>query len=383
MKMVHIVGNRPQFIKLALLYPELQHRNPGQGRIIHTGQHFDPEMSGIFFDQLGIPAPDHQLTIRNLSHNEMIGNMLIEIDRVLATEKPDQVVVYGDTNTTLAGALAAKKRNIPLAHIESGIRTGKEDMPEESNRYLTDRMADWNFACTHAGVKNLVREGFRVAGTPGSEGPVSPGGERPGKHIPGGVYNCGDLMLDAALLFRGLALSRSSVLQGLGMKGQPFILATIHRAENTDDGSALRNILEALNSLHTQIPVIFPMHPRTRQIVGELNIPTGFILTGPLGYLDMLALLQSCESVVTDSGGLSREAFFFHKPTLVVMQNPFWPEIFEHGHCLHAEAVKEDILEKFRLLQSPGKPFEREVFGDGRAAAKIAEILAGEVPRNV
>ncbi|HMH21970.1 MAG TPA: UDP-N-acetyl glucosamine 2-epimerase, partial [Puia sp.] len=263
MNFVHIVGNRPQFVKLALLYPELQHRAGGRSQIIHTGQHFDPDMSDIFFRQLGIPAPDHLLSIRNLSHNDMIGNMLIGIDRLFAVERPDAVVVYGDTNTTLAGALAAKKRNIPLAHIESGIRTGKEDMPEESNRYLTDRMADWNFACTALGVENLIREGYG-----GPE--AGPGAIR------GGVFNSGDLMLDAALFFREQALEQSAVLRDLRLEGLPFTLATIHRAENTDDQAALRTIIGALNDLHHHTPVLFPMHPRTAQRIAKLGLQVDF-----------------------------------------------------------------------------------------------------------
>jgi UDP-GlcNAc3NAcA epimerase len=409
MNIVHVVGNRPQFIKLALLYPELRRRAGGNGdggggggnggssggdgqggggsrsggrspgretggsggrsRIIHTGQHFDPEMSDIFFRQLGIPTPDHQLSIHSLSHNEMIGNMLIGIDRLFAAERPDLVVVYGDTNTTLAGALAAKKRNIPLAHIESGIRTGKEDMPEESNRYLTDRVADWNFACTYLGVENLVREGY------------GGGGAGTGA-IRGGVYNSGDLMLDAALLFKDQALGQSVVLRDRKLGDKPFILATIHRAENTDNTDSLRNVITALNTLHRHTPVLFPMHPRTGQLIAKLGLKVDFTTTGPLGYLDMLALVQSCHSVLTDSGGLSREAFFFQKPALVVMQNPFWPEIFAHGNCLRADATVEDIAVRQQELLAGSRAFGRDVFGDGRAAVKISKVLTGEVSGN-
>ncbi|HZE84676.1 MAG TPA: UDP-N-acetylglucosamine 2-epimerase (non-hydrolyzing) [Puia sp.] len=368
MNFAHIVGNRPQFVKLALLYPELQRRSGGRSQIIHTGQHFDPDMSDIFFRQLGIPLPDHQLAIRNLSHNEMIGNMLIGIDPLLATERPDMVVVYGDTNTTLAGALAAKKRNIPLAHVESGIRTGKENMPEESNRYLTDRMATWNFACTYLGMENLAREGY-MAGEPTPDaGPMR-----------GGSFNCGDLMLDAALLFKDQALKQSLVLRERKMEDRPFILATIHRAENTDNETALRNIVEALNILHRRTPVLFPMHPRTGQLIGSLGLKVDFSTTGPLGYLDMLALVQSCSSVITDSGGLSREAYFFRKPALVIMQNPFWPELFVHGNCLRADAIAENIIGMQQELQPAGRPSENNIFGDGHAAAKISEVLTREV----
>jgi UDP-GlcNAc3NAcA epimerase len=343
---------------LALLYNELQKRKPVRNRILHTGQHFNANMSAIFFEQLRIPVPDHQLNINSVTHNAMIGNMLFEIDRVLNAERPDCVVVYGDTNTTLAGALAAKKRNIPLAHVESGIRTGKEDMPEESNRYLTDRMADLNFACTYLGVENLEKEGFGVGSAIGSP-----------------IVNSGDLLLDATQLYKDQALEEAAILREGVFRGQAFILATIHRAENTEDIGALRNIINALNILHVHTPVLFPLHPKTGQLIKKHEIRVDFKTTGPLGYLDMLALVQSCGSVITDSGGLSREAFFFQKPTLVVMQNPFWPEIFVHGNCLPAKAVTEDIIEGQRVLHSTDKPFKTDIFGDGRAAVIISDTL--------
>lgn len=353
MKIAHIVGNRPQFIKLSLLHRAWQARTGDPALIIHTGQHFSDNMSAIFFDQFHIPAPDHQLQINSLSHNEMIGRMLIALDPILAAEQPDGIIVYGDTNTTLAGALAAKKRNIRLAHVESGVRTGKDDMPEESNRYVTDRLADLNFACTVRGVENLLKEGF----------------------APDRVFHSGDLMLDAALLFRDKAKELSSIRKEWHLTEQSFVLATIHRAENAEDPAVLGEIIRALNIIHKSQPVLFPLHPKTRQLIDKHGIPVDFIVTPPLGYLDMQALLQTCHYVITDSGGLSREAFFLHKPVLVVMQNPFWPEIFEHGPCLQAAALAEDILEKSRTLQTGRKPFKTEIFGDGNAAVNICDIL--------
>lgn len=364
MKIAHIVGNRPQFIKLSLLLRAWQRRTGDRTLIIHTGQHFSDNMSAIFFNEFGIPAPDHSLQIHSLSHNEMIGKMLVALDPVLALEKPDGVIVYGDTNTTLAGALAAKKRNIPLAHIESGIRTGKEDMPEESNRYVTDRLADLNFACTYLGMENLIREGYSTAR----------------------VFNTGDLMLDAAMLFKDKSREESVVLRDLPFAGPSFVLVTIHRAENAEDPAVLGSIIQALNIIHKQEPVVFPLHPRTRQLIDTHHIPVDFITTPPLGYMDMLALVQACRYVITDSGGLSREAFFFSKPALVVMQHPFWPEIFVHGRCLQAAALCEDILQKFQGLKvgvttpvsgmdGAGGPFNSSIFGDGNAADNICDIL--------
>jgi UDP-GlcNAc3NAcA epimerase len=357
MKILHIVGNRPQFIKLALLYKALEQKN-GPGLIIHTGQHFDANMSYVFFKELSIPSPDHQLNINLLPHNEMIGNMLIRLDPLLVQENPDMVVVYGDTNTTLAGALAARKRNLPIAHIEAGIRTGDESMPEEANRYLTDRMARINFCCTYLGEENLLKEGFRDGS------------------IPSLVFNAGDLMLDAAMQYQASALVRPITDLGID-QARPFILATIHRAENTGDIERLQEIIRALNKLHQNTPVIFPMHPNTRQVISKHQLQIDFATCEPLGYLDNLALIQRSQCIITDSGGLSREGFFFRKPSLVIMEKPFWPELFLHGNCLQSNANQQKIIQGIQHLLEKNKPFKSDIFGDGHAAEKISDkILA-------
>ena len=353
MTIAHIVGNRPQVIKLSLLHRAWQRLSGERARIIHTGQHFSDNMSAVFFREFDIPAPDHQLQIHSLSHAGMIGQMLIGLDQILADDRPDAIVVYGDTNTTLAGSLAAKKRNIPLMHVESGIRTGNEDMPEESNRYISDRLADLNFTCTVRGAGQLKKEGMPA----------------------GRIHHTGDLMLDAALLFADRAKTTSTLPGELFPDGRPFVLATIHRAENTDDPGALGRILRALDTIHTEIPVVLPLHPRTRQAIEGLGLSPGLITIPPVGYLDMLALIQASAYVITDSGGLSREAFFFHKTSVVVMQNPFWPEIFDNGPSLAAIADTDTILEKFRALRFASRPFNTGIFGDGHAAEKIAELI--------
>lgn len=350
MTIAHIVGNRPQFIKLALLQRALS-RHAGVGsRIIHTGQHFSDNMSAIFFREFGLPAPDHQLKINSLSHNEMIGQMLIALDAVLTAERPDAVVVYGDTNTTLAGALAAKKRHIPVMHVEAGIRTGEETMPEESNRYLADRLADLNFTVTALGRDNLLKEGVPA----------------------GSILDTGDLMLDAALLFARRALEESTLPATLFPEGRPFVLTTIHRAENTDDPRALAAILAALHEIHKEIPVVFPMHPRTKQVIDAHRLPFELISTPPLGYLDMLALMQAARYVVTDSGGVAREAFFFQKSAVIVMKKIFWPEIEENSPSLAAPADTALILQQFHTMASSNKAFRTGVFGNGQAAEKIS-----------
>ena len=355
MRIMHIVGNRPQFIKLAILYPELA-RSMVTGIIVHTGQHFDHNMSSVFFEELEIPQPHYDLGINQMSHNEMIGKMLIETDRVIAQERPDLIIVYGDTNTTLAGAIAAKKRGITLAHIEAGIRTGDDHMPEESNRYLADRMADLNFCCTYQGMKNLELEGF-------SNGLIK-----------SKAHLAGDLMLDAVKRFGARAKSKSKFVHDHRIQ-KPFILATIHRGENNEDPENLRNITDALNALHKDSSVLMPLHPKTKKMIEKFQLVLDVDTCDPMGYFDMLHVLQKCESVITDSGGLSREAFFLQKPTLVIMQHPFWPEILLHGNCMQSNPISSEIIARHIDLKANRKPFNVDIFGTGGAAKEISRVL--------
>ena len=354
MKIMHIVGNRPQFIKLAVLYPELvRHHQPGI--IVHTGQHFDPNMSRVFFGELQLPDPNYDLGINQLPRDLMIATMTTELDKVLGKEKPDLVIVYGDTNSTLAGAIAARKRKIMLAHIEAGIRTGDEKMPEETNRCIADRLADLNFCCTSSGVENLKAEGIF------------------NDNEQSRAYLSGDLMLDAVRVFGPQSLAKQP--DCLPSQGKGFILATIHRQENNEDPKNLRNIIDALNKLHQETPVIFPVHPKTRSMLDKNNIALEICSCEPLGYFDMLNVLQKASAVITDSGGLSRESFFFKKPTLVLMQKPFWPELFVHGNCLPSSALCDQILSQYHALSRSDKPFNVDIFGNGHAAENISSIL--------
>lgn len=350
---MHIVGNRPQFIKLALLRRALSHHAEVCNRIIHTGQHFSDQMSGVFFREFGLPEPDYSLGIHSLPHAVMIGEMLIGLDGILAADRPDAVVVYGDTNTTVAGALGARKRNIPLIHIEAGIRTGEAAMPEESNRMVADRLADLNFTCTMRGVANLLAEGMPA--------------ER--------VHWTGDLMLDAALHFAAHSRETSGLAEELGMAGRAFALATIHRAENIDRPAELAEIIAALNRIHSELPVVFPVHPRTRRAMESQGLRPDVLCCPPLGYMDMLSLVQATSLVITDSGGLSREAFFFQKPSVIVMNRPFWPEILEHGPSMAAPADAELIVASFRALAARLRPFDTSAFGDGHAAETISHYI--------
>ncbi|PWT73403.1 MAG: UDP-N-acetylglucosamine 2-epimerase (non-hydrolyzing) [Bacteroidetes bacterium] len=356
MRIVHVIGNRPQFIKLAVLLKALDHGNC-KNTILHTGQHFDDNMSKIFFAELAIPDPNYLLGINSLPHSQLIGQMLLGVDAVLEKEVPDCVLVYGDTNTTLAGALAAKKRNIPVIHVEAGIRTGNEEMPEEANRYLADRISSLNFCSTYLCAENLKKEGFES------------------QAIDSRVVNSGDLLLDACKTYGAQALNRGFQRQHINAN-QNSVLATIHRAENIDNKEKLRNIIQALNVIHENTPVIFPMHPKTNRVIRHLGLEVRFHAIEAVGYLDNLSLIQQCSSVITDSGGLSREAFFFNKPVLVLMEYPFWPEIFVHGNGLRSASVAVEIVQSHQRLLGQSIQNKVDIFGDGHAAEKIAtEIL--------
>lgn len=285
--------------------------------IVHTGQHFDSNMSAVFFDQLGIPAPVHQLDIHGGSHGAMTGRMLTAIEELLLAEKPDRVLVYGDTNSTLAGALAAAKLHVPVAHVEAGLRSFDMRMPEEVNRILTDQVSDILFCPTNAAVANLEREGFR--------------------HRPVDISLVGDVMNDAALVFAPRAARSAGATHEGG-----FILATIHRAENTDDPTRLAAIVGALNQLHEHVaPVVLPLHPRTAKSLKAARLTLDVLLIDPVGYLEMLWLLQRTALVLTDSGGVQKEAYFFGKPCVTMRNQTEWVELVESGANLVVGTERE------------------------------------------
>src|SRR5690554_5722354 len=295
-KILTIIGARPQFIKASVVSRAIQQAEGIEEIILHTGQHFDANMSDVFFNQLGIPKPDVQLDIHGGSHGEMTGRMLVEIERALLEHKPDRVLVYGDTNSTLAGALAAAKLHIPVAHVEAGLRSFNMDMPEEINRILTDQISDMLFCPTTTAVNNLKNEGF------GSK-PVN-------------VMQVGDVMQDAALLFASKAVAPAG-----GDLPEKFVLATLHRAENTDNPERLANIVEALNDIHAkQSSVVLPLHPRTRKLIAEQGLSLDVHIIDPVGYFEMVWLLDHCDLVLTDSGGVQKEAFFFGKACVTMRE---------------------------------------------------------------
>lgn len=355
MKIVTIVGARPQFVKAWPVSRALQLAGIEE-HLVHTGQHHDDRMSQIFFDEMGIARPSRNLGVAGGSHGEMTGRMLIDIERVLLEERPDAVLVYGDTNSTLAGALAAAKLDIPIAHVEAGLRSYNRTMPEEHNRVLTDHCSTLLLCPTETAVKNLQREG-----------------------ITSGVANVGDVMLDAVLHFGALARERSSVLSTAGVEKGKFHLATIHRAYNTDDPARLAAIMSALASL--DLPVVFPIHPRTRQRLAttasglDRKEWSMVRFIDPVGYLDMLQLEQSAATIATDSGGVQKEAFFFEVPCFTLRPETEWVETVESGWNTLVTGEGDALSAAIRQWTRPSNSTPT-VFGDGRAANQIAVLIS-------
>ena len=350
MKIITIIGARPQFIKAAVVSREIAKRSNIKEIIVHTGQHFDANMSEIFFEQMQIPKPDYNLEINSLTHGAMTGRMIEGIEEVLLQEKPDWVIVYGDTNSTMAGALAAKKLHIKVAHVEAGLRSFNRKMPEEINRILTDKISDLLFCPTDQAVKNLQKEGI-------------------GKHSLARIVKSGDVMQDAAIFYSNLARKPDFELP------EKFILSTIHRAENTDNEKRLNSIMAALNKINKEIPVILPIHPRTRKTIEKCDINVEFILTDPVGYLEMIYLLKNCSLVMTDSGGLQKEAFFFHKPCITLRDETEWVELVENGFNVVVGSNPDEIYTAYKKMINKNPNYNIDLYGRGKASNKIIKEL--------
>lgn len=351
-KIITIVGARPQFVKAATLSRHFSLMGISEC-IIHTGQHFDANMSEVFFEEMEIPRPAYNLNIHGVSHGAMTGRMLEGIEKILLAEKPDAVLVYGDTNSTLAGALAASKLHIPVIHVEAGLRSFNMQMPEEINRILTDRISSMLFCPTETAVRNLKNEGFDA--------------------MQAQVFKSGDVMQDAAQFYAKKAEHKSTILTQIN---QPhFVLGTIHRQENTDDPKKLAEIIAALNDIHTRIPVVVPMHPRTRQILNTYSITPHFITIAPVGYFDMIMLLKSCELVLTDSGGVQKEAFFFAKQCITLREQTEWVELIENNVNTLAGSDKNKIMSAFQKAMDSKSDFNIDLYGNGHAAEKIASTI--------
>jgi len=353
MKLITIIGARPQFIKAATVSREIAKHNDINEIIIHTGQHFDANMSEIFFEQMQIPEPDYNLEINSLSHGAMTGRMIERIEEVLLKEQPDWVLVYGDTNSTIAGSLAAKKLHIKVAHVEAGLRSFNRNMPEEINRILTDKISDLLLCPTDTAVQNLQNEGIGISSL-------------------ARIVKCGDVMQDAAIFYSDLAQKPDMNLPEL------FILATIHRAENTDDLERLTSVFSALTKISKEIPIILPLHPRTKKIISNSQLTTHnsqLIFIEPVGYLEMIYLLQNCSLVMTDSGGLQKEAFFFEKPCVTLRDETEWAELVENDFNKIVGADENKIISGYQQMSKINNNYKINLYGNGKASEKIIAEL--------
>jgi UDP-GlcNAc3NAcA epimerase len=378
-KIISIVGARPQFIKAALISRKL--RKAGCTEIlIHTGQHYDFNMSEIFFEQLGIPDPDYYLGVGSGLHGEQTGKMLTEVELVLKKVTPDLVVIYGDTNTTLAGALAAAKLHIPVAHVEAGLRSYNKQMPEEINRIVADHVSNILFCPSQVAVSNLLKEGFAYIVNGGNLVDIHTNVARIDQHK-AIVLNVGDVMFDITLeIIDGV--NGIDVLEKYGLEPKRYILATIHRPENTDFKAPLQNIWDALEEVASlTMPVFFPMHPRTRKALMELNIlhehnKAGIVLNEPVSYYEMLILEKYASIVITDSGGVQKESYFFKTPCVIIRGQSEWVELIEHGWAVLSDPTKEMIKAKcLKSLESKNQKKWQPYYGDGKASERIVNSV--------
>jgi UDP-GlcNAc3NAcA epimerase len=381
MKIVTIVGARPQFIKAAALRRAIEaynERTRAKKRVrevlVHTGQHYDYSMADIFFEELGLPIPDYHLDVRSGSHAKQTALMLERIEGVLHQEKPDLVMVYGDTNSTLAGALTAAKLNIPVAHVEAGLRSYNRVMAEETNRILTDHLSTFLFCPTIQAIRNLSKEGIKDGDTKV-------------------VQNVGDVMYDSILYYSKLAEKRSTILNDLGLvlphrsftpnaslRTPNYYLATLHRAENTDDPARLKSVLTALHEIGKEIPVVLPLHPRTKKMIKAYGLRSErrrLKVIEPVPYLDMIALSKNARVILTDSGGLQKEAYWLRVPCVTLREETEWVETVKSGWNVVVGTHVKKIVQAVRHWAEERQPKKRGgAFGDGRAGEKIVRTLA-------
>lgn len=350
MKVLTILGARPQFIKAGSVSREIIKYEDVEEIIVHTGQHYDANMSDIFFDEMKIPKPNYFLGIGGKSHGAMTGQMIEKIEEVVLKEKPDWILVYGDTNSTLAGAIVASKLHIKLAHIEAGLRSFNMNMPEEINRILTDRISNLLFCPTDIAINNLKSEGY--------------------DKFDCDVLKSGDVMQDGAIFYKQLATRPNFDLK------DSFVLCTIHRAENTDSEYRLRNIFEALEELSREKQIVLPLHPRTRKIIENLNLDIkNLAIVEPLGYLEMVWLIDNCSFIITDSGGLQKEAYFFEKQCITLRDETEWLELVESEVNILVGAEKEKILEACKSNNKFKGKILPNLYGDGKASEFIIKEL--------
>lgn len=380
LKIVTIIGARPQIIKAAALSRAIKNRFSEHIReiIVHTGQHYDANMSQVFFDELGIPAPDYNLNAGSGSHGKQTALMLTGIEEVLVNEKPDAIVLYGDTNSTLAGAVAASKIHIPVIHIEAGLRSFSKAMPEEVNRILCDHVSTLLFSPTKTGFENLIREGFKKD----AKAPFN--ADNPA------IYHCGDVMYDNSLYFSDVSETKTSIIGKLNLQKNKFILATIHRNNNTDEPKRLNALFRSLQDISEKhgLEVVLPLHPRTsklletnleKALLAKIRSNSRFRIIEPASFLEMVALEKNCKMVMTDSGGVQKEAFYFEKPCVILRPETEWVELVECGAAIVADADEDRIKSAFETLHAKtGLQFPK-LYGDGKAA----EFICGEIVKHL
>jgi UDP-GlcNAc3NAcA epimerase len=376
-RLLTIVGARPQFIKAAAISRAIRQRFSHQISeiILHTGQHYDATMSEVFFTELDLPKENYNLRAGSGSHGEQTAAILIGIEKVLVEEKPECILLYGDTNSTLAGAIAASKLHIPIVHIEGGVRSYNKKFPEEVNRLICDHLSTMIFVPTKSGIDGLRKEGFNLESQP----PYTADNPK--------VYYCGDIMYDNSLLFAPIALKKSRITEQLGIKGKRFGLVTIHRPNNVDDERILLNLLATFSRLASdhEIYLIIPLHPRTMKVIEE-SVHKEFInalyeneflkFIAPLSFIDITALELNAEIVMTDSGGVQKEAYYFKKPCVILMDETAWVELEQSGTAILTGADERKIMEAFSvLLHKKDMLLYPEIFGDGKAAEFICQKM--------
>jgi UDP-GlcNAc3NAcA epimerase len=377
LKIVTIIGARPQIIKAAALSRVIQknYKNSIKEVIVHTGQHYDTKMSQVFIDELNIPVPNYNFGVGSSTHGAQTGKMIREIEEILFQEYPDYVIIYGDTNSTLAGAIAASKMNIPVLHVEAGLRSFNKSMPEEINRIMADHVSTILFTPTQTGLDNLVKEGFSATTS------------KPFTQDNPGLLHCGDVMYDNSLYFKKLAFEKSTVLKDYKLKNKEFILCTVHRDNNTDDAEHLNSIFSTLNelSLENKVEIVMPLHPRTSRAIEEsldnkvdeaMNKNLLFKLLPPVSFLDMIMLESQCQMAITDSGGVQKEAFFFKKPSIILRSETEWKEIVDAGVGIVTDVKRDQILDAFAHFKLNASELEYpSIFGDGNAAGFICQTI--------
>jgi len=375
-KILTIIGARPQIIKAAALNRAIRNKfsNKITEIIVHTGQHYDENMSNVFFGEMQIPKPDYNLNVGSAGHGNQTAQMIVGIEEILLIEKPDFIILYGDTNSTLAGAVAAAKIHIPIVHIEAGLRSFNKNMPEEINRITCDHASTLLFSPTKTGFNNLVKEGFNTDNKPffTIDNPQ--------------IYHCGDVMFDNSLHFSEIAENKSNIINKLNLQKNQFILGTIHRDNNTDKSNRLNAIFSALNKISTKnkITTVLPLHPRTskllkknlsKELYQEIFNNHFIKIIKPVSFFDMIALEKNAKIIMTDSGGVQKEAYFFEKPCIIMRSETEWVEIVENKTAIVADADEQKIIDSFNFFDNNKELTYPKIFGDGKAAEFICEEI--------